>query len=125
MEHGKPIFLHMEVLRAHRDVGRGSIKKRRAVGHVTCTEKVADWAFSWIKADQLAEFVDRIPRNVEFRMKIGGLLQPSLYDRPFPLSLPDGICPITTCGGTEGTDSASVPHPQRKKLLNHHKKKKV
>lgn len=46
MEHGKPIFLHMEVLRAHRDVGRGSLKKRRAVGHVTCTEKVADWAFS-------------------------------------------------------------------------------
>lgn len=34
----------------------------RAVGHVTCTEKVADWAFSWIKADQLAEFVDRIGR---------------------------------------------------------------
>ena len=64
MEHGKPIFLHMEVLRAHRDVGRGSLKKRegRAVGHVTCTEKVADWAFSWIKADQLAEFVDRIGR---------------------------------------------------------------
>ncbi|KAL8245362.1 hypothetical protein R6Q59_011620 [Mikania micrantha] len=29
MEHGKPIFLHMEVLRAHRDVGRGSLKKRR------------------------------------------------------------------------------------------------
>lgn len=67
MEHGKPIFLHMEVLRAHRDVGRGSLKKRRAVGHVTCTEKVADWAFSWIKADQLAEFVDRIPRNNENR----------------------------------------------------------
>lgn len=62
MEHGKPIFLHMEVLRAHRDVGRGSLKKRRAVGHVTCTEKVADWAFSYIKADQLAEFVDRIGR---------------------------------------------------------------
>ena len=32
----------------------------RAVGHVTCTEKVADWAFSWIKADQLAKFVDQI-----------------------------------------------------------------
>ena len=29
MEHGKPIFLYMEVLRAHRDVGRGSLKKRR------------------------------------------------------------------------------------------------
>mgnify|MGYP007135368192 FL=1 len=34
----------------------------RAVGHVTCTEKVDDWAFSWIKADQLAKFVDRIGR---------------------------------------------------------------
>ncbi|KAI4965581.1 hypothetical protein ZWY2020_051335 [Hordeum vulgare] len=33
-----------------------------------------------------------------------------------------GICPRTTCGGTEGTDS-SVP-PSRKKLLNHHKIKK-
>jgi hypothetical protein len=31
------------------------------------------------------------------------------------------LCPRTTCGGTEGTDSASVPHPLRKKLLNHHK----
>uniref|UniRef100_A0A0E0DVR5 NAD(P)H dehydrogenase subunit H n=1 Tax=Oryza meridionalis TaxID=40149 RepID=A0A0E0DVR5_9ORYZ len=35
-----------------------------------------------------------------------------------------GICPRTTCGGTEGTDSASVPHPLRKKLLNHYKIKK-
>lgn len=54
MEHGKPIFLHMEVLRAHRNVGKGSLKKRRAVGHVTCTELVADWAFSFLKGDQLA-----------------------------------------------------------------------
>jgi hypothetical protein len=67
MEHGKPIFLHMEVLRAHRDVGRGSLKKRRVVGHVTRTEKVADWAFSWIKADQLASLVDRIGRKVEVK----------------------------------------------------------
>ncbi|CAK8541693.1 unnamed protein product [Lathyrus sativus] len=29
----------------------------RAVGHVTCTELVADWAFSFIKADQLAAFL--------------------------------------------------------------------
>jgi len=33
----------------------------RAVGHVTCTEKVADWAFSWIKADQLASVPDDSP----------------------------------------------------------------
>ena len=43
----------------------------RAVGHVTCTEKVADWAFSWIKADQLAPWVGRIGRAPapERRMK--------------------------------------------------------
>nr|GEW30689.1 NIN-like protein [Tanacetum cinerariifolium] len=29
MEHGKPIFLHMKVARAHRDVGRGNLTKRR------------------------------------------------------------------------------------------------
>jgi len=41
------IFLHMEMLRAYRDVNRGSLKsKDRAVGHVICTEKVTDWAFS-------------------------------------------------------------------------------
>lgn len=28
-ESNKVVFLHMEVLRAHRDVGRGSLKKRR------------------------------------------------------------------------------------------------
>nr|CAB3504701.1 unnamed protein product [Digitaria exilis] len=32
-------------------------------GHVTCTEKVADWAFSWIKADQLAKFERDLPKN--------------------------------------------------------------
>nr|ABA97927.1 hypothetical protein LOC_Os12g23620 [Oryza sativa Japonica Group] len=32
--------------------------------------------------------------------------------------------PRMTCGGMEGTDSASVPHPLRKKLLNHYKIKK-
>lgn len=63
MEHGKPIFLHMEVLRAHRDVGRGSLKKRRAVGHVTCTELVADWAFSLIKADPLAFLLSKSRSN--------------------------------------------------------------
>ncbi|KAF6989309.1 hypothetical protein CFC21_006648 [Triticum aestivum] len=34
------------------------------------------------------------------------------------------ICPRTTCGGTEGTDSESIPYPLRKKLLNNHKIKK-
>lgn len=64
MEHGKPIFLHMEVLRAHRDVGKGSLKSEgRAVGHVTCTELVADWAFSLIKADQLAFLLSKSRSN--------------------------------------------------------------
>ncbi|KAI5015524.1 hypothetical protein ZWY2020_056914 [Hordeum vulgare] len=31
-----------------------------------------------------------------------------------------GMCPRTTCGGMEGTDFASVPHPLIKKLLNDH-----
>jgi hypothetical protein len=38
MEHGKPIFLHMEVLR----VEEASKSEGRAV---TCTGLVADWAF--------------------------------------------------------------------------------
>ena len=52
----------------------------RAVGHVTCTEKVADWAFSWIKADQLAKFVDR---KWSFYNPIY-----MIFRAPFPLSLP-------------------------------------
>ena len=46
----------MEVLQAYRDVGRGVSKSEgQAIGHVTCTEMVADWAFSWIKIDWVAE----------------------------------------------------------------------
>ena len=64
MEHGKPIFLHMEVPRAHRDVGRGSLKKRRpSCRSLFCTELVADWAFSLIKADQLAFFLSKSRSN--------------------------------------------------------------
>ncbi|KAI4974063.1 hypothetical protein ZWY2020_041844 [Hordeum vulgare] len=35
-----------------------------------------------------------------------------------------GIRPIRTCGGTEGTDFASVLHLVRKDIHNHHKIKK-
>ena len=35
-------------------VEEASKSEGRAVGHVTCTELMADWAFSLIKADQLA-----------------------------------------------------------------------
>lgn len=46
----------------------------RAVGHVTCTEKVADWAFSWIKADQISSPNSLIESGApERRMKIRGL----------------------------------------------------
>ena len=38
-------------------VEEASKSEGRAVGHVTCTELVADWAFSLIKADQLAAFL--------------------------------------------------------------------
>jgi hypothetical protein len=48
-------------------VEEASKSEGRAVGHVTRTEKVADWAFSWIKADQLASLVDRIGREVEVK----------------------------------------------------------
>ena len=44
MEHGKPIFLlHMEVLRAHRDVGRGSLKKRRPSCRSRDPHRVGGW----------------------------------------------------------------------------------
>ncbi|KAL4292931.1 hypothetical protein AHAS_Ahas18G0077400 [Arachis hypogaea] len=43
----------------------------RAVGHVTCTELVADWAFSLIKADQLAAFLPgHLPLSLMFRSGI-------------------------------------------------------
>lgn len=54
-------------------VEEASKSEGRAVGHVTCTELVADWAFSLIKADQLAFFLVTqsrfewfffLPRNV-------------------------------------------------------------
>lgn len=38
-------------------VEEASKSEGRAVGHVTCTELAADWAFSLIKADQLAFFL--------------------------------------------------------------------
>ncbi|KAG6467756.1 hypothetical protein ZIOFF_074408 (mitochondrion) [Zingiber officinale] len=41
--------MHMEMW-----IEEASKSEGRAVGHVTCTELVADWAFSLIKADQLA-----------------------------------------------------------------------
>lgn len=52
-------------------VEEASKSEGRAVGHVTCTELVADWAFSLIKADQLAFFYPKVGRigRAERRMK--------------------------------------------------------
>jgi len=44
-------------------VEEASKSEGRAVGHVTCTELVADWAFSWIKADQLAFLLSKSRSN--------------------------------------------------------------
>ena len=80
----------------------------RAVGHVTCTELVADWAFSLIKADQLAAFLlskSRSNRAGGTSNEIGSrvlFLQPFSFDMigpaTFPLSLMfrSGIRPRTT-----------------------------
>jgi len=43
-------------------VEEASKSEGRAVGHVTCTELVADWAFSLIKADQLAFLLSKSRR---------------------------------------------------------------
>ncbi|KAK8701335.1 hypothetical protein V6N13_019723 [Hibiscus sabdariffa] len=43
-------------------VEEDSKSEGRAVGHVTCTELVADWPFSLIKADQLAFFLSKSGR---------------------------------------------------------------
>lgn len=44
-------------------VKEASKSEGRAVGHVTCTELVADWAFSLIKADQLAFLLSKSRSN--------------------------------------------------------------
>jgi len=44
-------------------VEEASKSEGRAVGHVTCTELVADWAFSLIKADQLAFLLSKSRSN--------------------------------------------------------------
>ncbi|KAH0903391.1 hypothetical protein HID58_042894 [Brassica napus] len=64
-EHISPLASgHVGTARVHRccehlemRVEEASKRKGRAVGNVTCTELVADWAFSLIKADQLAFFL--------------------------------------------------------------------
>ncbi|GAV80889.1 LOW QUALITY PROTEIN: hypothetical protein CFOL_v3_24348 [Cephalotus follicularis] len=79
-------------------VEEASKSEGQAVGHVTCTELVADWAFSLIKADPLF------------------LLSKSRSNRagPYPGTSNRGLGSAQehqSCGGTEGTDSANVPRP--------------
>lgn len=64
-------------------VEEASKSKGRAVGHMTCTELVADWAFSVIKADPLAFLLSKSRSN---------------RAAPVPLSLMfrSGIRPRTT-----------------------------
>lgn len=87
-------------------VEEASKSEGRAVGHVTCTELVADWAFSLSKADQLAFLLSgRIGRAPapEHRMRLGSL-STTLFicymigPAPVPLSLMfrSGIRPRTT-----------------------------
>lgn len=107
-------------------VEEASKSEGRAVGHVTRTELVADWAFSWIKADQLAFLlsktkVGRIGRALasERRMKlVAGFSFYTLFDMIGPATFLPPIGYISgrdppkndlSCGGTEGTDSANVP----------------
>lgn len=44
-------------------VKEASKSEGRAVGHVTCTELVADWAFSFLKGDQLAFLLSKSRSN--------------------------------------------------------------
>ncbi|KAK8492070.1 hypothetical protein V6N11_014192 [Hibiscus sabdariffa] len=81
-------------------VEEASKSEGRAVGHVTCTELVADWAFSLIKADQLAFFLSKSRSNRAgpcpgTSNEIGAGSDPPKNDQ--------------SCGGTEGTDSANFP----------------
>jgi hypothetical protein len=87
-------------------VEEASKSEGRAVGHVTCTELVADWAFSLSKADQLAFLLSKSRSNRAgpcpgTSNEIDGwvlFLRPFWYDRPGPLSLMfrSGIRPRTT-----------------------------
>jgi len=66
-------------------VEEASKSEGRAVGHVTCTELVADWAFSLIKADQLAFLLSKSRSNrvgpcPGMSNEIGGWV---LFLRPF------------------------------------------
>eukprot|EP00261_Vitis_vinifera_P032525 XP_019073768.1 PREDICTED: uncharacterized protein LOC109122063 [Vitis vinifera] len=60
VEHGPPKSCcgHIEMW-----VEETSKSEGRAVGHVTCTELVADWAFSLIKADPLAFLLSKSRSN--------------------------------------------------------------
>ncbi|KAK8681210.1 hypothetical protein V6N13_053617 [Hibiscus sabdariffa] len=62
-------------------VEEASKSEGRAVGHVTCTELVADWAFSLIKANQLAFFLSKSLAAFPISLMIRGGIR-SAQERP-------------------------------------------
>ncbi|KAK8544872.1 hypothetical protein V6N13_061527 [Hibiscus sabdariffa] len=56
-------------------VEEASKSEGRAVGHVTCTELAAGWAFSLIKADQLAFFLSKSRSNQFPAVAVGARLR--------------------------------------------------
>lgn len=78
-------------------VEEASKSEGRAVGHVTCTELVADWAFSLIKADQLAFFLSKSRSNRVARFSFYNpfdMIGPAAF--PLSLMIRGGIRPRTT-----------------------------
>ncbi|CAH1415647.1 unnamed protein product [Lactuca virosa] len=75
-------------------VEEASKTEGRAVGHVTCTELVADWAFDLMKAEKLAFLLSKSKSRSNRSgpcpgtpNEIGGrvlFLRPFLYGRPRP-----------------------------------------
>jgi len=90
MEHGKPIFLHMKVLRAHRDVGRGSLKKRRPSCRSRDLHRKGGWLGFLLDQSGSARQIrrsNRAPRNVEWKWSFYNPIY-MIGPAPFPLSLP-------------------------------------
>lgn len=91
----------------------------QAVGHVTCTELVADWAFSLIKADQLAAFLlskSRSNRAGGTSNEIGSrvlFLQPfDMIGPPYPFCLGAGSAqerPVLWWYGRHGLRERPAP----------------
>ncbi|KAI4298027.1 hypothetical protein L6164_037879 [Bauhinia variegata] len=89
-------------------VEEASKSEGRAVGHVTCTELVADWAFSLIKADQLAFLLSKSTRGDRYDrycIRIEEMRQSVRIIVQCPNQMPSGmikaddrkLCPPSRC----------------------------